>query len=69
LTIEPTENQEILTRFHIRNSGDFQRKQDSDYPGKACTVGRKLSPGWSYVEWNEKNLLSEAASGREENTE
>lgn len=71
MTIEPTENQEILNLdFTSETAGIFQtRKQDSDYPGKAYTVGRKLSLGWRYVEWNEKNLVSEAGSGTEENTE
>ena len=57
LTIEPTENQGILNLdFASETAGIFQtRKQDSDYPGKAYTVGRKLSLGWRYVEWNEKN--------------
>ena len=71
LTIEPTENQEILNLdFTSETAGIFQtRKQDSDYPGKAYTVGRKLSLGWSYVEWNEKKFLSGAESRREESTE
>ena len=71
MTIESTENQEILNLdFTSETAGIFQtRKQDSDYPGKAYTVGRKLSLGWSYVEWNEKKLLSEAGSRREESTE
>ena len=71
LTIEPTENREILNLdFTSETAGIFQtRKQDSDYPGKAYTVGRKLSLGWRYVEWNEKILVSEAGSGTEENTE
>ena len=57
LTIEPTENQEIPNLdFTSETAGIFQRrKRDGDYPGKAYTVGRKLSLGWSYVEWNEKN--------------
>lgn len=71
LTIEPTENQEILNLdFTSETAGIFQtRKQDSDYPGKAYTVERKFTLGWRYVEWNEKNLVSEAGSGTEENTE
>lgn len=57
LTIEPTENQGILNLdFTSETAEIFQtRKQENDYPGKAYTVGRKLSLGWRYVEWNEKN--------------